>query len=381
MRRTIFEPEHDSLREVVRDFIDDRVIGQLDDMDAKGMIDRRLFAEAGALGLLGFAVPEAHGGMGVDDFRFNAVVVEEFARAGANSVGLSFSLINDIVLPYLLDLADDEQQARWLPGVAAGDTVLAVAMTEPGAGSDLAGISTRAVRDGDHYVVNGSKTFISNGQHADLVVTVCRTGADRHGGLSLLVVEDDTPGFSRGRNLDKLGLHAQDTSELAFADARVPVANLLGAEGDGFRQLVSHLPQERLAIAVSAVAAAEGALERTLAYVKERTAFGAPVGSFQHSRFTLAELDTEVTIARTFVDQCIASHLQGDLSAQDAAKAKWWTTDLQVKVADRCLQLHGGYGYMREYQISRDFADARVQTIYGGTNEIMKEIIGRGLGL
>ncbi len=381
MRRTIFEPEHDSLREVVRDFITDRVVGQLDDMDAKGMIDRRLFTEAGALGLLGFAVPEAHGGMGIDDFRFNAVVVEEFARAGANSVGLSFSLINDIVLPYLLDLADDEQQARWLRGVASGDTVLAVAMTEPGAGSDLAGISTRAVRDGDHYVVNGSKTFISNGQHANLVVTVCRTGEERHGGLTLLVVQDDTPGFSRGRNLHKLGLHAQDTSELAFTDARVPVANRLGAEGDGFRHLVSHLPQERLAIAISAVAAAEGALERTLAYVKERTAFGAPVGSFQHSRFLLAELDTEVTIARVFVDTCIARHLEGELTPEDAAKAKWWTTELQVRVADRCLQLHGGYGYMREYQISRDFADARVQTIYGGTTEIMKEIVGRGLGL
>ena len=381
MRRTIFEPEHDSLREVVRDFITDRVVGQLDDMDAKGMIDRRLFTEAGALGLLGFAVPEAHGGMGIDDFRFNAVVIEEFARAGANSVGLSFSLINDIVLPYLLDLADEAQQARWLPGVATGDTVLAVAMTEPGAGSDLAGISTRVVRDGDHYLVNGSKTFISNGQHADLVVTVCRTGEDRHGGLTLLVVEDDTPGFSRGRNLHKLGLHAQDTSELAFTDARVPVANRLGAEGDGFRHLVSHLPQERLAIAISAVAAAEGALERTLAYVKERTAFGAPVGSFQHSRFLLAELDTEVTIARVFVDACIARHLEGELTPEDAAKAKWWTTELQVRVADRCLQLHGGYGYMREYQISRDFADARVQTIYGGTTEIMKEIIGRGLGL
>ncbi|HSJ46511.1 MAG TPA: acyl-CoA dehydrogenase family protein [Euzebyales bacterium] len=381
MRRTIFEPEHDSLREVVRDFITDRVVGQLDDMDAKGMIDRRLFTEAGALGLLGFAVPEAHGGMGIDDFRFNAVVIEEFARAGANSVGLSFSLINDIVLPYLLDLADEAQQARWLPGVATGDTVLAVAMTEPGAGSDLAGISTRVVRDGDDYLVNGSKTFISNGQHADLVVTVCRTGEDRHGGLTLLVVEDDTPGFSRGRNLHKLGLHAQDTSELAFTDARVPVANRLGAEGDGFRHLVSHLPQERLAIAISAVAAAEGALERTLAYVKERTAFGAPVGSFQHSRFLLAELDTEVTIARVFVDACIARHLEGELTPEDAAKAKWWTTELQVRVADRCLQLHGGYGYMREYQISRDFADARVQTIYGGTTEIMKEIIGRGLGL
>jgi alkylation response protein AidB-like acyl-CoA dehydrogenase len=381
MRRTIFEPEHDTLREVVRDFVADHVLDRLDDMDAKGMVDRQLFTDAGALGLLGFSVPEAHGGAGVDDFRFNAVITEEFARAGANAVGLSFSLINDIVLPYLLDLADDDQQARWLPGIATGDTVLAIAMTEPGAGSDLAGITTRAARDGDHYVVNGSKTFISNGQHADLVVTVCRTDDDRHGGLTLLVIDGDTPGFSRGRNLHKLGLHAQDTSELVFTNARVPVANRLGSEGTGFRALVSHLPQERLAIAVSAVAAAEGALQRTLAYVKQRTAFGSPVGSFQHSRFLLAELDTEVTIARAFTDACIAQHIEGELTPEDAAKAKWWTTELQVRVADRCLQLHGGYGYMREYQISRDFADARVQTIYGGTTEIMKEIIGRGLGL
>jgi alkylation response protein AidB-like acyl-CoA dehydrogenase len=381
MRRTIFEPEHESLREVVRDFVADRVVDHFDDMDAKGMIDRRLFAEAGALGLLGFAVPEEHGGAGVDDFRFNAVVIEEFARAGANSVGLSFSLINDMVLPYLLDLADDEQQARWLPGVTTGETVLAVAMTEPGAGSDLAGIGTRAERDGDHYVVNGTKTFISNGQHADLVVTACRTGEDRHQGLTLLAIEADTPGFSRGRNLHKLGLHAQDTSELTFADTRVPVANRLGDEGEAFRALVSHLPQERLAIAVSAVAAAEGVLDRTLTYVKERTAFGSPIGSFQHSRFTLAELDTEIAHGRAFVDACIAALADGELTPQDAARAKWWATELQVRVADRCLQLHGGYGYMREYQISRDFVDARVQTIYGGTTEIMKEIIGRGLGL
>ena len=381
MRRTIFEPEHDSLREVVRDFVAARVLPHVEDMDAKRMVDRALFEQAGALGLLGFAVPEQHGGAGINDFRFNAVIVEEFARAGANAVGLAFSLINDIVLPYLLDMTDANQRARWLPAVASGHAVLAVAMTEPGAGSDLAGIRTRAVRDGDHYVVNGSKTFISNGQQADLVVTACRTSDDRHGGLTLLVVDADTPGFTRGRNLDKLGLHAQDTSELVFDNARVPVDHRLGQEGSGFHALVAHLPQERLAIAVSAVAAAEGMLERTLAYVKQRTAFGAPVGSFQHSRFQLAELDTEISIARVFIDQCIAHHLDGELTAEDAAKAKWWATELQVRVADRCLQLHGGYGYMREYQISRDFADARVQTIYGGTTEIMKEIIGRGLGL
>lgn len=381
MRRTIFEAEHDSLRQVVRDFVSDRVLPHLEDMDAKGMVDRALFERAGDLGLLGFAVPEEYGGAGVDDFRFNTVIIEEFARAGANAVGLAFSLINDIVLPYLLDMTDDDQQARWLPAVASGQAVLAVAMSEPGAGSDLAGIRTRAVRDGDQYVVTGTKTFISNGQQADLVVVACRTGEDRHGGLTLLVVEADTPGFSRGRRLDKLGLHAQDTSELVFDDARVPMGNRLGEEGSGFRALVSHLPQERLAIAISAVAAAEGVLERTLAYVTARTAFGTPIGSFQHNRFLLAELDTEIRVARAFVDQCIAQHLDGALTPEDAARAKWWTTELQVKVADRCLQLHGGYGYMREYQVSRDFADARVQTIYGGTTEIMKEIIGRGLGL
>jgi long-chain-acyl-CoA dehydrogenase len=381
MRRTIFESGHDSLRQVVRDFVADRVLPSLDDFEAKRMVDRRVFTEAAELGLLGFAVPEEHGGLGLDDFRANAVVTEEFAWAGAHSVGLAFSLINDIVLPYLLERTDADQRARWLPGVTTGHTVLALAMTEPGAGSDLAGIRTRAERDGDHYVVNGAKTFISNGQQADLVVTACRTSEDRHRGVTLLVIDADTPGFSRGRNLDKLGLHGQDTSELAFVDARVPVANRLGDEGTGFATLLQHLPQERLAIAVSAVAAAEGMLERTLAYVRERTAFGRPIGSFQHSRFLLAELATEIDVARAHVDACIASHVDGEMTAVDAAKAKWWATETQVRVADRCLQLHGGYGYMREYQISRDFADARVQTIYGGSTEIMKEIIGRDLGL
>ena len=265
--------------------------------------------------------------------------------------------------------------------MVSGDLVCAIAMTEPGTGSDLSGIATRAVRDGDHYVVDGSKTFISNGQLADLVITVVRTGDHPHQGLSLLMVEADTPGFSRGRNLDKLGMRAQDTSELHFASCRVPVANLLGEEGAGFGYLVENLPQERLAIAVTAVAAAETVLEHTLAYVKERTAFGRPIGSFQHSRFTLAELQTEVEIARVFVDRCISEHVAGGLSIEHAAMAKWWTTELQLKVVDRCLQLHGGYGYMREYPIARAYADSRVQTIYGGTTEIMKEIIGRSMGL
>ncbi|CAM3427298.1 Acyl-CoA dehydrogenase [Mycobacterium intermedium] len=290
-------------------------------------------------------------------------------------------LQNDVVAPYLTDLTTEEQKERWLPGVTSGELIVAIAMTEPGAGSDLSGISTRAVRDGDHYVIDGAKTFISNGQNCDLVVVAARTGEDRHRGLSLFVVEAETPGFEKGRNLDKLGLHGQDTSELSFTGARVPAANLLGEEGAGFYQLMRNLPQERLSLAVTAVAAAEGVLATTLEYVKQRNAFDKPVGTFQHNRFLLAELSTEVEIARVFIDHCVELHTRNELSAATAAKAKWWTTELQVRVADRCLQLHGGYGYMREYPVCRAFADARIQTIYGGTTEIMKEIIGKDLGL
>ncbi len=306
---------------------------------------------------------------------------QEFGRALVSSAGLGLTLQNDIVLPYLLGLATDEQKERWLAGTASGDTILAVAMTEPGTGSDLAGIRTRAVRDGDVYVVNGAKTFISSGQHADLVVTAVRTADDPHRGLSLLVIERGMPGFERGRNLEKIGLHAQDTSELSFTDVRVPVANLLGEENRGFYALVGNLPQERLSIAVTGLGVAEGVLAQTLVYVKERTAFGQSIGSFQHSRFVLAELATEVDIARTFILDCLVEHLRGELSAARAAKAKYWVTELQCRVSDRCLQLYGGYGYMREYPVGRAFVDSRVQMIYGGTNEIMKEIIGRDLGL
>jgi alkylation response protein AidB-like acyl-CoA dehydrogenase len=268
-----------------------------------------------------------------------------------------------------------------LPGVVTGETVIGIAMTEPGAGSDLAGIRTTAVRDGDHYVVNGAKTFISNGQTGDLFVVAVRTSPDRHKGLSLLVVEPETPGFSRGRNLEKIGLHAQDTSELSFTDMRVPVENLLGEEGRGFYQLMNNLPQERLSLAVGAVAAAEGVLAETLGYVKQRNAFGSPISGLQNTQFVLAELSTEIDIARTYLDDCIAEHLTGELTAARAARLKWWTTELQVRTADRCLQLHGGYGYMREYPVSRAFVDARIQTIYGGTTEIMKTIIAKDLGI
>lgn len=379
--RLEYTAEHQQFRELVRDFVQHRVAPAHETWERNGQWDRSLFVEAGKLGLLGFSVPEQFGGAGVDDFRYNAIVIDELQRAGAAAEAISFTLQNDIVLPYLTDLTTPDQQRRWLPGVVSGETVLAIAMTEPGTGSDLAGIRTAAVRDGDCYVVNGAKTFISNGQSGDLFVVAVRTSPDRHKGLSLLVVDADTPGFERGRNLEKIGLHAQDTSELTFTDMRVPVQNLLGEEGSGFYQLVANLPQERLALGVGAVAAAEAVLAETLEYVRARKAFGSPIASFQHSQFVLAELATELDIARTFLDDCLAQHLVGELTAARAARLKWWTTDLQVRTADRCLQLHGGYGYMREYSVSRAFVDARIQTIYGGTNEIMKTIIAKDLGI
>lgn len=379
--RLEYTAEHQQFRELVRDFVQHRVAPAHETWERNGQWDRSLFVEAGKLGLLGFSVPEQFGGARVDDFRYNAIVIDELQRAGAAAEAISFTLQNDIVLPYLTDLTTPDQQRRWLPGVVTGETVLAIAMTEPGTGSDLAGIRTAAVRDGDCYVVNGAKTFISNGQSGDLFVVAVRTSPDRHKGLSLLVVDADTPGFERGRNLEKIGLHAQDTSELTFTDMRVPVQNLLGEEGSGFYQLVANLPQERLALGVGAVAAAEAVLAETLEYVRARKAFGSPIGSFQHSQFVLAELATELDIARTFLDDCLAQHLVGELTAARAARLKWWTTDLQVRAADRCLQLHGGYGYMREYSVSRAFVDARIQTIYGGTNEIMKTIIAKDLGI
>lgn len=376
-----YTSEHHQFRELVRDFVQQTVVPSHENWERNGQWDRSLFIEAGKLGLLGFSVPEHLGGPGVNDFRYNAIVIDELQRAGAAAEAIAFTLQNDVVLPYLTDLTTPEQQQRWLPGVVTGETVLGIAMTEPGTGSDLAGIRTTAVHDGDHYVVNGAKTFISNGQSGDLFVIAVRTSPDHHKGLSLLVADADTPGFHRGRNLEKIGLHAQDTSELTFTDMRVPVDNLLEQEGMGFYQLVKNLPQERLALGVGAVAAAEGTLAETLDYVRERKAFGAAIASFQNSQFVLAELATELDIARTYLEDCLAEHLTGNLTAARAARLKWWTTDLQVRTADRCLQLHGGYGYMREYSVSRAFVDARIQTIYGGTNEIMKTIIAKDLGI
>ncbi|NLG21280.1 MAG: acyl-CoA dehydrogenase [Actinomycetales bacterium] len=380
-QQALYDAEHDAFRATVRGWIDKHVRPHAERWDEQGVVDRELFTSAAADGVLGFAIPEEFGGGGVEDFRFNAVMGEELARSAVSSGAAGVALSNDIVFPYFTDLTTQEQRQRWLPGIAAGEQIVAVAMTEPGTGSDLSGIRTSAVRDGDHYVVNGAKTFISNGQNADLVATAVRTGDHPHRGLSLLVIERGMPGFERGRNLDKIGLHAQDTSELSFTDVRVPVANLLGAEGDGFTGLMRNLPQERLSIAVGATAAAEGTFARTLDYVKERTAFGQPVGTFQNTRFVMAEIHTELAVTRSYVDDCVRKHLDGALTAEEAAAAKWWTTELQVRVVNRCLQLHGGYGYMREFRIAKDYEDCRVSTIYGGTTEIMKEIVGRGLGL
>ncbi|MDQ2883985.1 MAG: acyl-CoA dehydrogenase family protein [Actinomycetota bacterium] len=382
MRRRLFEAEHEAFRESVRAFLTKEVTPHLEEWDADGIVPRQLFTTAGAAGFLGMAIPVEFGGGGVADFRFNAVLDEEIMRAGAAGAGLGLSLHNDICLPYFLDLATEEQQRRWLPGIASGELITAIAMTEPGMGSDLAGMATTAHRQADHLLVNGSKTFITNGINADLVITAVKTDPQqRHQGMSLLVLERGMAGFERGRKLVKLGQHAQDTAELFFRDVRVPIGNLLGTQGRGFAHLVDRLPQERLSMAVAGVAAARAALELTLAYVKDRKAFSQPIGSFQNTRFRLAEMATEIDIAQTFTDRCIEALNEGELTVADAAMAKWWCTELQGRVVDGCLQLHGGYGYMLEYPIARAFADARVTRIYGGTTEIMKEVIGRSLGL
>jgi alkylation response protein AidB-like acyl-CoA dehydrogenase len=382
MRRDLFDEEHELFRRSFRRWLDKEVVPHYLEWEDAQIVPREIFLAAGEHGYLGMAVPTEYGGGGNDDFRYNLVIGEEIQAAGVNSAGLGITLHNDICLPYFLRYCDPAQRARWLPGIASGELVTALAMTEPGIGSDLASMSTTAIRDGDHYVVNGSKTFITNGINSDLVITAVKTDpTQRHKGMSLLVLERGMAGFERGRNLDKIGLHAQDTAELFFNDVAVPVENLLGVEGEGFLALVANLPQERLSIAATGIAAARAALEWTLAYVKERTAFGQPVGSFQHSRFALAECATEVEIGQTFIDRCVLALNAGELSAEEAAMAKWWCTELQKRVVDRGVQLHGGYGYIREYPIARAYADARITTIYGGTTEIMKEIIGRSLGL
>ena len=383
MERSIFEDEHEQFRASVGRWLDKEFVPHADEWEKAGIVPREVFQSAGANGFLGMDVPEQYGGGGVPDFRYNLVLGEEIHARGMGGAGLGILLHNDICMPYFLKLCNEEQKQRWLPGICSGELITAIGMTEPGIGSDLASMSTSAIRDGDHYVVNGAKTFITNGINADLVITAVKTDPSlKHKGMSLIILERGMDGFERGRNLEKIGQHAQDTAELFFTDVQVPVANLLGAdEGQGFLQLVDNLPQERLSIAAAAVAAARAALGWTLDYVKERKAFGVPVGSFQNSKFVLAEIDTELDIAQTYIDACVRALNTGDLTAEEAAKAKWWCTEFQKRTVDRCLQLHGGYGYMLEYPIARAYTDARITTIYGGTTEIMKEIIGKSLGL
>jgi alkylation response protein AidB-like acyl-CoA dehydrogenase len=380
VQRDLYEADHEAFRATARGFMERYVSPHHGDWERAGIVDRAVWQDAGKHGLLGFELPEEYGGGGVADFRYNVVLVEEIIRAGASGIG--FGLHNDVVAPYLTKLATEEQRERWFPGFCSGELITAIAMSEPAAGSDLQGIQTTAVRDGDAWVLNGSKTFITNGINSDLVIVVAKTDPSKGAhGISLLIVERGMTGFERGRNLDKVGLKAQDTAELFFTDVRVPIANLLGEENRGFVHLMDNLPQERLSIAAGAVAASEKVLEKTIEYCKTRTAFGRPIGSFQHSRFVLAELATEVEIARVYLDKSIVELNAGRLSVTDAAMAKWWTTELQKRVVDACLQLHGGYGYMTEFPIAKAYLDSRVQTIYGGTTEIMKEIIGRSLGL
>jgi len=387
MRRQIFTEEHDAFRDMVRAFIAKEITPYHEQWERDGIVSRDVWLAAGRAGLLGIHLDEKYGGGGQPDYRFYVVLNEELAHAGAS--GPMFQLHNDMIGPYLDRLCTPEQRERWFPGYCSGELIAAIAMTEPGAGSDLQGIRTTAVRmkgggevGGDRYVLNGQKTFISNGQLADIVIVVARTDPDAgHRGISLLMVERGMPGFTRGRNLDKLGMHAQDTSELFFTDVEVPAANLLGEQGGGFVALMQNLPRERVTIGVTALAIAEQALFDTLAYCKQRSAFGQPVGKFQHNRFTLAEMATEIAVAREFTDRAITEHCAGRLGNDEAAMVKWWDTELCNRVTDRCVQLHGGYGYMREYAVGRAWTDSRVQSIFGGTTEIMKEIIGRGLGL
>ncbi|QIZ38002.1 acyl-CoA dehydrogenase family protein [Saccharopolyspora sp. ASAGF58] len=380
MERLLFTADHDAYRELVKEFVTREVEPNLQRWDDEHLIDRAVWRAAGKQGVIGLSVPEEYNGGGQPDYRYQSVVMEEFAKVGAASLISSFSLQDNIVIPYINDLGTDDQKRRWLPGMATGELIGAIAMTEPGAGSDLQGVRTTAMRDGDEWVINGQKTFITSGINADFVIVVARTETEASAqGLSLIVVETGTPGFTRGRKLDKVGLHAQDTAELFFDFARVPAGNLLGEEGRGFVHLMERLPLERMSIATSALASAEAIFTETKRYCFERKAFGRAIGDFQNSRFVLAEIATELDVTRAYHDAAVVALNNGELTGTDAAKAKWWATELQKRVIDRCLQLHGGYGYVLEYPVAKAFVDSRIQTIYGGTTEIMKEIIGRDL--
>ncbi len=380
MKRQLFTADHEQYRESVREFMDREVAPNYEQWEADRLIPRELYKVAAKQGIYGLAIPEEFGGSGETDYRYRVVVHEELHRVHAASLAVSFGLQDDIVLQYLLHLCTPQQKSRWLPGFATGELIGAIAMTEPAAGSDLKGIRTTAARDGDSWILNGQKTFISSGITADLVVVAARTDSEGGSrGFSLFAVEAATPGFSRGRKLDKLGLAAQDTSELYFDNARIPADNLIGELGGGLGHMMTHLPCERLGAYAGAVASAKAIFTLTRDYCFDRQAFGQPIGDFQHVRFDLAEMATEIDIAEAYLDKSVLAYNAGELTAVDAAKGKWWMTELQKSVIDRCLQLHGGYGFMNEYAVARAYKDSRVQTIYGGTTAIMKEIIGRDL--
>ena len=377
IKRTVYDSEHEMFRDSFRKFLQEQAAPYHEQWEKDGQISREAWLEAGRQGLLCMSIPEEYGGLGVDKL-FSVIMMEEQARAGTSGPG--FGLHSEIVGPYILTYGTEEQKKKYLPKLVSGEMIGAIAMTEPGAGSDLQGVKTRAVKDGDDYIINGSKTFITNGFMSDLVIVVAKTDPTAGAkGTTLFLVEADTPGFEKGRNLDKLGLKAQDTAELFFEDVRVPASSILGGEGKGFFCLMQELAWERLQIAIGATATMEAVLEETIEYTKERSAFGRNVIQFQNTKFKLAELKTEATIARTFVDDCLEKLLNNELSVETAAMAKYWCSDVENKLIDECLQFHGGYGFMWEYRVARAYADARVQRIYGGTNEIMKEIISRSL--
>ncbi|MBW8793445.1 MAG: acyl-CoA dehydrogenase family protein [Streptomyces sp.] len=380
MRRTIFTKEHDLFRDTARSYYLRECAPHTEEWERDGQVGRAAWTAAGKAGLIGWQFPEEYGGQGIWDFRYNAIMAEEMAATG--SVGIGLGLQNDVIPPYLMHLTSPEQKARWLPGVIAGETICALALSEPAAGSDLKGIRTTARRDGDEWVIDGSKTFITNGVLADLVVVACKTDPDAgHKGISLIVVERGAEGFERGRKLDKVGMKAQDTAELFFREVRVPAENLIGQEGRGFYHMMGNLPTERLAIAVAALASAERAFGCAVEYAKDRTAFGRPIGQFQANRFALADIRARLGVARVYLDGCIMALVEGELTAEEAAAAKYWATETGWEVIDRCMQLFGGYGYVNEYEIARIWRDSRVQRVFGGTSEIMLEIIGRSLGL
>ena len=380
MPRNIYGPDHDDFRAMCREFVERTLKPRAEEMIREKAIPRDIWIEAGKQGLLGLDIPEEFGGAGAGDYRFNAVCSEELSSF-TMAVASCFGIHSDVCPPYIVDLGTEEQKQRWLPGIASGEKIIGIGMTEPGGGSDLAALKTTAVRAGEGWILNGSKTFITNGYQADLVIVAARTdGSKGAKGITLFMVEDGMPGFTRGRKLDKVGQEESDTAELFFQDVRIPDENRIGPEGMGFIAMMQRLPQERVGSAVSNLAHAKAILDETIAYAQERKAFGQPIGAFQHNKFKIAELVTAIEVAQAYVDDCVIAHDQGKLSAVDAAKAKWWSAQVQNDVLDECVQLHGGYGFMNEYRVARAWRDARVTKIWAGSNEIMKELIGRDLG-